>query len=118
MSNTINVNYMTGMVNSLAKSVSPKTAPSATFGEMLASTGTQVTDMVAISAAGTAEAVSRDDITMEEYKKSTHLCREYLRSSDMDSYELMKQIAKNSVAIRPRGPVKIYAQNYLQAPAE
>lgn len=32
MSNTINVNYMTGMVNSLAKSVSPKTAPSVTFG--------------------------------------------------------------------------------------
>ena len=35
------------------------------------------------------------------YKMATHLCREYLRSSDMDSYELMKQIAKNSVAIRP-----------------
>lgn len=70
MSNTINVNYMTGMVNSLAKSVSPKTAPSVTFGEMLASTGTQVTDTVAISTAGAAEAVSRDDMTMEEYKKS------------------------------------------------
>lgn len=35
------------------------------------------------------------------YKMATHLCREYLRSSDMDSYELMKQITKNSVAIRP-----------------
>ena len=70
MSNTINVNYMTGMVNSLAKSVSPKTAPSATFGEMLASTGTQVTDMVAISAAGTAEAVSRDDIISQRWLRN------------------------------------------------
>ena len=34
------------------------------------------------------------------YKMATHLCREYLRSSEMDGYELLKEIAKHSVAIR------------------
>lgn len=72
MSNTINVNYMTGMVNSLTRAVTQKAAPGTSFGAMLESSSAQVTDTVEISAAGAAEAVSRADMTMEEYKQSIY----------------------------------------------
>lgn len=70
MSNTINVNYMTGMVNSLARAVTQKVAPGTSFGAMLESSSARVTDTVEISATGAAEAVPRADMTMEEYKQS------------------------------------------------
>lgn len=70
MSNTINVNYMTGMVNSLARVATQKNAHSMSFSTMLESTGARVTDTVEISAAGAEAEVLRTDITMEEYKQS------------------------------------------------
>ena len=91
MSNTINVNYMSGMMNQYSKTVSKKSSvnSTATMSDAIEKASAEKT--VKSEEAAAVKAISREDMTMEEYKQ-------YI-SDKISSFPMHPSQARNSYSI-------------------